>query len=216
MRTALLQTWSQPLFLYRIIEAVVAVALVVALSVLWQDVARRQGTILEAQQRLKNEPARISQTATVKKDLASFRDDIARLEGLVLSREMIGTLVGTLEAEAARTRVLVRVPEISEEVTLNEKRQPILATGPLRDARLTLEASGKPENLLVFLHAVEHVPYLVRVTEWSIQAQAATAAPTVNVLIPPDPDGTTVPSTPVDGELTATVLVAIKNDHETK
>lgn len=120
----------------------------------------------------------------LKDELALRQHDINRILAFVPERQALGDVVGALERVAKQGELIFLVPDVKEEVKLDEAGQPIEPTGPLREVRLHLVASGAPEETLRWLHAVEHQPYLLTVVDWSFATALEQARPGVGVAGP--------------------------------
>ncbi|MGH9858347.1 MAG: hypothetical protein ACRD4B_10930, partial [Acidobacteriota bacterium] len=86
----------------------------------------------------------------------------------IVSRQEVGDVVSFIEQEGVRQGISARVSDIEEEQQLDQFGNQIAASGPLVDVRLTIMADGPPENLVSFLHSMEHMPYLSQVDNWEI------------------------------------------------
>ena len=155
--------------------------LFIFLSLRIQD-ARRQ--IAERYLVLEQDLGSVVHMTELKDELALRQHDINRILAFVPERQALGDVVGALERVAKQGELAFLVPDVKEEVKLDEKGEPIEPTGPLREVRLHLVASGAPEETLRWLHAVEHQPYLLTVADWSFATALEQARPGVGVAGP--------------------------------
>lgn len=172
------------LVIWRVGEAtlvLVLVGVVVFLSLRIQD-ARRQ--IAERYLILEQDLGSMVHMTELKDELALRQHDINRILAFVPERQALGDVVGALERVAKQGELIFLVPDVKEEVKLDEKGEPVEPTGPLREVRLHLVASGAPEETLRWLHAVEHQPYLLTVVNWSFATALEQARPGVGVAGP--------------------------------
>lgn len=116
--------------------------------------------------------------------ISKWSDDIDRIKMLVIHRDEIGQVVGGLEREAKKYGVELRVPSVKEEVKLDGEGEAIEVRGSWREVRLSLVVIGSPEDLLRFLHAIEHEPYLMAVVDWRLEVQAPAISRGVAALMP--------------------------------
>jgi len=123
---------------------------------------RQQGEVLE---RLPEEESR---RVMLRGELERRRHDIERIKALVARRDQVGEVVNRIKAEGLARDIDVRVVQVVENVEDEEG-----STGPFKDVRLKIVGFGDPENLLDFLHASEHLPYLVSVFDWRVSTELA-------------------------------------------
>ncbi len=159
----------------------VLMGMVIFLSLRIQD-ARRQ--IAERYLILEQDLGGMAHMTELKDELAYRQHDINRILAFVPERQALGDVVGALERAAKQWELTFLVPDVKEEVKLDEKGEPIEPTGPLREVRLHLVASGAPEETLRWLHAVEHQPYLLTVVDWSFATALEQVRPGVGVVGP--------------------------------
>ena len=152
----------------------------VFLSQLIRDVRGQiAGQYMKIDQSMNN----IAFDAVLEEEVDKRSNDIDRIKMLVVHRDEIGQVIGELEREAKKYGVELRVPSVKEEVKLEEE-EPVEVSGLWREVRMSLVVIGSPEDLLGFLHAVEHEPYLMTAVAWRLEAQAPVLARGVAALMP--------------------------------
>lgn len=152
----------------------ILISVVIFLSWRIQD-ARRQ--IAERYITLEQNLKGMSRMTELEDELAWRQHDINRILALVPERQALGEVVSAMERAAEQEELAFLVPDVKEEVKFNDKGERIEPTGPLREVRLHLVASGAPEETLRWLHAVEHQPYLLTVVNWSFTTAWEQARP---------------------------------------
>lgn len=110
------------------------------------------------------------QEAALKSDLELRAHDFRRIDDLVVRRDSFADFIALLEGTAQQFGVFAQVLNISEtsEALADD------SFGDIHDVRVRVLAYGAPELLLRFLHAVEHLPYLLTVPVWDFSVAAVT------------------------------------------
>lgn len=117
----------------------------------------------------------VHQAALVER-LVKHEKEIKRIRTMVPGRDEISQVVELIEREAKSEGVAVLVPRIGEEPVYDENGVVIERTGPASVVRLKIEGVGDPLALLNFMHAVEHLPYLLRPVSFTLEKSAGAAA----------------------------------------
>lgn len=162
---------------WRVLEVV---AILLLAAALWwlagmvgdvrRELARRHATLARV-------PQRVAALAGAQATLEARTHDIERLEAFTVSRQGLGQVIAAMEEAAGRRQVDLEVTRV-QEVTVEGPAGEEVASleGPLADVRLAVVAIGKPEQLLQFIHELEHLPYLLTIPSWLLTAQAGPAA----------------------------------------
>jgi len=210
---------TRQLVIWRAGEAVLVVALVVVIAVLGSRIqdARRQTN--ERYVVLEQSLGSVAHGTWLREELSRREHDINRIKTFVPERQSLGDVVDALERSAERLGVAVTVPQVKEEVKEDEEGNPIVPTGPLRDIRLRLVASGAPDKTLRWLHAVEYQPYLLTMVSWRfVTGEAKNVQPGVGVPAPAGESSGEVAAqrmSTVEAEIIVTILVN-EEDEENK
>lgn len=177
----------RPLFLRRVVDGVVVLAGFALLIVGWRFLQQTQAEVRLQQARVDAAPQAQSEYIQLQQSLERYHHDLQRVTALLTPAEAVGDLVGQLEREAAAHRITMRIPDIKEEVKLDDSGQPVVSTGPFQEVRVTMLAVGEPVNLLSFVHAVEHLPVVLRFAGWELTvSRTAAARAIVPTPVPPE------------------------------
>ena len=194
----------------RSVEALLLIAGVV--GVVWGVgyVSSLRSQACQTQQLIEQRPNDALYFAGLKNALRENENDLTELSTLVPDREELGDLIGSLEALGRRYNVTVLVPEVAEVVVLNEGGILVPPTGPFLDIRMETTAEGEPLDLLRWLYAVEHMPYLVEIPTWHVQTGVVTE-PGFVAGAPPGGATNTTTDGPA-GLLEARLIVKVTNE----
>lgn len=169
----------------QVIVGVIVVAVMLGVAVfLSQLISTVRGQTIGQYIRLDQKISNVTFDVVLEEEISKRNYDIDRIRMLVIRRDEIGRVVGELEKEAKKLKVELRVPSIEEEVKFDEEGEIIEVSGSWREVRLSLVAIGASENLLKFLHRIEHGPYLMAVVDWRLEAQALVISRSVAALMP--------------------------------
>ncbi len=94
--------------------------------------------------------------------------DLNRIRAVVPTQNDLSDFISRLEAEAAKLNINISIPEVTEEKMYDASGQEITPTSVLRAVHLKLEGRGDPANLVRYLHQIEHLPFLLKVTALSL------------------------------------------------
>jgi len=148
----------------------VVVILIGACVWAWQQVYNEKIAMYQAQKAVNELPEQISGQAALKSDLERHEHDINRFRAFTPTRDGISEFVSRLEEESKKHSLTLSVTDITEGQKLDDQGLPIPISGPLNEVRMTGTAYGQPQELISFLFTLEHMPYLVRVIDWHLQA----------------------------------------------
>jgi hypothetical protein len=162
--------------LKRAVEGLVVLVLLGSLAWGYPVVARMREESARRQLEFENIPLNAGQEAELEREFKGQQPALARVRTVAIQEKNIGYFVSVLETLAAESQVVVEVPEVKEIIPLDESGQPLPIVGPVRDIELKIQAKGTPPDLLRYLYAVEHVPYLVAIPDWSVSAADQTRA----------------------------------------
>lgn len=189
---------------------IVLAGLVGALMWVWQQVHIQKVAMHQVQKSLNDLPERISGQAALKSELERHKHDIERLHRYTpAQQEGISEFVSELEKEAVREKIRFSINDIMKDQKTDESGNPIENTGPLNEVYIKGTANGRPEDLVSFLYTLEHMPYLVRVPEWTLQALATGNGASTIATIPTSTSGKEdVPEVP--GQLFFTLVITAR------
>lgn len=157
---------TKRLIIWRASEVTLVLVLVGVVTVLSLRIQSARRQIAEQYIALEQSLGDMGHMTGLKEGLSYRQHDIDHILAFVLERRALGDVVGALEKSAERLGLSLTVPQVEEEVKLDENGEPIEPTGPMREVRLHLVVSGSPEGTLRWLHAVEYQPYLLTVVGW--------------------------------------------------
>lgn len=164
------------------LEILLVISLAAGIVWLWRGLQELKFSVWKAQEQLNEIPVEEARTAAVENELAKRALDIERVRAFLVTREQIGDVVGEIESIARQYSVNVVVPEIEEVQKFDESGNPVEPSGPVRDVRLNLVATGHPKQLVQFLHAVEHMSRILYLEAWRLDADLAAAARSSSVI----------------------------------
>jgi len=196
---------------YRVLEAGILLSVVVLIVYGVYGVQDKRRQLAVAAERLAEGPQTVIRQATLERLVADRKHDVDRISAHVLQRESVGDFVGKLEGEAARFDILVQVPTITEEEN-DDMADPVLD-----DITVSLRAEGTAGNLLLFLHAVEHLPFLIDVREFNLDTGGGAGSPGFAITVPDRPeDDDSPPVPPANMTATLRVSLSINNDEDSE
>lgn len=113
--------------------------------------------------------------AALKAELARRVRDVERIDALIVRRARFADFITVLESHAQRHGVSLHVSSITEgdaapAGAAEESAEASPAT--LAEVHVHFAAEGTPRALLNFLHAVEHLPYVVELPAWEFAVHA--------------------------------------------
>ncbi len=126
----------------------------------------------------------------LQKELITVEEKLKKISSIVVSEDGLVDVVGSIVKAAQSSGVAVQVPEVSSDPT---------ATGVLQDVYIRLNAVGSPSALVMFLYRLEHLPYLVKLSSWSLDTTQQSSLRAFARLAPLDaalPAGRQARSTP--------------------
>lgn len=113
-------------------------------------------------------PERLLESARQRADLSRREVDIGRVERLLVPRSEVVAIVARIEQEATARGLTIAVPAIEEIRTVNAQGEEVESAGPARDVRLEISVDGPPEQIVAFVHSIEHLPYLLHLESWRL------------------------------------------------
>lgn len=140
----------------------------------WWFVYQEKIDVAAVQASRQREPSDLQSYTAWRGELAARQVDIDRIRAALITRDDIGQVVSTIEAEASRRGVTVQIPAVEEKVTLDESGKPVNPTAPLQEIRLELVGSGTPEALTQLLYSIEHVSPVAYLESWSVRSDPRT------------------------------------------
>ncbi len=162
------------LLLYRFLEVGVVIV-IIALCVWGYNKTRQtQRAAATEQARLAMRPQYLVRLSTVQQELRGRTPDLDRILQLIKSSQEIVGFIEELEETAKDYKVILEVPDIAEVQRLDEAGVPVVEGGPFRSISLTISAQGRAEDLLQYIHDVEHAPHLVSLRDWNITVDSVT------------------------------------------
>lgn len=180
-----------------------------AAGMVWLDLTtqRARQALSVREQQAEQALSGVSETAVLQAEADSRRAVLQKIAHLVPPERSLGDVIAALEGEAKDLRVQLAVPLVEE---ADGEEAGGEAGAVLRDVHLQLIVSGEPERLLSFFHAVEHLPYLLRVDAWHLTTTDEPARREAQALPPaagPGESESLTPSAPA--ELTLDVFLSI-------
>lgn len=180
---------------------------------LWYDVTKVREQLGQAQVELQNVPQQILHRTDLAQSLEARQHDINRLHTLIPSRQEVAGMLTALEAEAGKQNIVVEVTDISEVVVEKD-------TQPSEDfvvAQIKILADGRAIDLLSFLHQVEHLPYLITLSDWQVAAAGTGANQGISAVEVPatsDDQQTSDLIVASPSSLSATFLVTLRHGNQ--
>jgi Tfp pilus assembly protein PilO len=195
----------------RVGEGLLILILAASVVWLWWWVEKAQRVAMEKKLDLAQVPAAAVRMAALRGQLAERSNDIERLREYVPTRREIGEVVNGLGELGEGFGLEIRVVSVKEEVLVDEKGKEREPEGPLRLVRFVIVGVGPPEELLEFLHSVEHLPYLLAVPEWKVAVDTGQGSQGTKAASPEEDETT---SRRVTGQLNMSVLLSISSQAE--
>lgn len=158
----------------RSLESILLLLVVAAGAVGYGKVKATLAAVERQQAAIAARPEYLLRLATIQTQLRDRSPDSKRILQLILDPADIVGFIAGIEATADRHQVVLAVPSINEVKILNAAGLPIDPTGPFRSIQLSINAVGKPSDLLEYVHELEYGPHLVTLPKWSITVGAAT------------------------------------------
>lgn len=143
--------------------------------------------------------------------VAAHAHDVARIQSYLPTQDALPNVIAVLEETAVGRQVHIQVPDISAVEEVDENGEPVASPGPYHTVRLTVHGTGQPEGLLQFLHDLEHMPYVLTVAEWQLQAAAPTAVSALSVRAPTALTASGTPEPVPTSQMTAMLLLTVRD-----
>ena len=204
---------TRRLVLARLLEGSGLLLIIVACVWGYGQAWQTHEAVSAAQVRLADHPQYLLRLSSVQQELRGRSPDIERILRLVGDSQAIVGFIEELEETAQGRRVVLEVPSINEVQEVDETGQLVELRGPFRSISLTIAAHGRAEDLLQYIHDVEHAPHLVSLRDWNITAALA-AVPVAAAAPDTRQAGSTAQSTvPVRvGQLDAELILVVHNE----
>lgn len=117
-------------------------------------------------QTLASVPTEDQQARMLKKDLLDMNENIKKMSSIVITRDQLVEVVDAITLIARQSSVTVQVPEVQSDVG---------SVGILEDVHLHMNAVGSPSGLISFLYRLEHLPYMIHLSSWSVDVTRQSA-----------------------------------------
>ena len=156
------------LLVRRLVELVGVLVVAAAAVVVHGQAKDARGEAWQAVHTLEQLPENTRQLEAVRRTYEEQADTLETISALVPAREEIGRLITVFERSARENDVTLQIPEVLEQVLRDERGKELEWTGPGAQVSIRFRASGSPNDVLVWLYAVEHLPYLLRSVEWRL------------------------------------------------
>lgn len=127
----------------------------------WRWLTQARTALREQEASLEQLPQVVARQGAAQAELEKRAFDVQRVKSFLVAKDQIGKLVTEIEAAAREAGVEMAVPAVEEKEQLDEEGRIVPPGGPLFEVRLKIVATGQPAALLKFLHAAEHMQYLV-------------------------------------------------------
>jgi Tfp pilus assembly protein PilO len=166
---------------WRVVGLVLVVVLLGSIFLLGDQVQGVRRGLLSKQLSLEDSLKTAVYQASLQDQLVEYESDVARVESMMPTQDEIGSVISSVEAEAKKFSVTVKVPKVQEELTYDENGDKVEQTGPIRSVRIQIQGQGDPIALINFMHTVEHLPYLLGTVSFVFDSDSSSAAggPTV-------------------------------------
>ena len=113
----------------------------------------------------------------LQKELITVEEKLKKVSSIVVSEDGLVDVVSSIVQAGQASGVVVQVPEVSSDP---------IATGVLQDVHIRLNAVGSPSALVAFLYRLEHLPYLIRIDSWMLDATQQSSIRAFSGLAPSD------------------------------
>ena len=117
-------------------------------------------------------PNEATAVSVIERELKDSQERLEPIFQVAPDRDSLVGVVADIANLGVTYDVKVAVPKIREFEQLDEKGNIIEQKGVLLPVRLDISASGDPEKLVEFFHAVETLPYALYFESWNITALA--------------------------------------------
>ena len=188
-----------------IIKGSVLVLVIAGLVFAHSRVSALAALVIERRAELDQKPDEELRAATLRSELSRRAFDLNRIRTYVVPRDQIIDVVSAIEAEGQRFGVTVQVPDIQEEPVFDEAGNPIAPPGPLQDVQAKIIAVGPPDRLVAFLHSMDHLPYILRVTRWNLSLDRSALSSSSSISVP----GSEEAAVALEGFLESDVMITV-------
>ena len=192
----------------RLVELAGLLAIIGAASVVYGQAKVAHGEAWQAVTALEQLPENARALEEVQRSYESQTKALEAISALVPVREEIGQLVTLFERTARENDVTLQIPEVLEQLPRDERGKELEQTGPLAEVSVRFKASGSPTDVLVWLYAIEHLPYLLQPVEWKLTLGESLQPGFTAPLADPTGETTSTDSALLEGRL----ILTIQND----
>lgn len=105
---------------------------------------------------------------SIKKDLKEQADSLNRIKSMIVTVDNLPEAIKSIEARAAKLKLEVAIPTLTEIVDSEDAGGESFAGRDAKRVRLTIKATGRPQDLVGFLHGLESSPFLIEISKWDI------------------------------------------------
>lgn len=154
-----------------IIEVTVFVLVIAGMFWAWSILTNYRESVLGQALVLERRPEEQISFASVQAEINRRQDDFETVRSLIVERNDLGEVIGSIERVAGTSNVLVSLPEVEERQLVDESGTIVPPSGPIQEVRISIVASGDPRDLLDFIYRVENLPYLVWFEGWRLDTE---------------------------------------------
>lgn len=121
----------------------------------------------------KSLPSAVYQVS-LKEHLNTHQEKVDKIEQIIPPKNKIGSIINSFKEEATKRNIDVKVPTVEEKMIKKNGSKPKKQEGPIRTISLKVNSSGEPISLVNYMHSMEHMPWLLRVTDFSLNTDSKT------------------------------------------
>lgn len=146
---------------------------------------------------LEDAPAVHQQTRSIKKDLLDAEQKMKKISENLVSQDELVQVVDSIAQAGRLSGVLVQVPAVQSDPA---------ASGVLEDIRIRMNVAGSSPALVAFIYRLEHLPYVIRIASFTLDASRVSNIQSFSGVAPSDP---TRPKISSGGSLTVDAIISI-------
>jgi len=172
-----------------IINVVVRLAIIV-LAIGGLYAAHQQVQVLRLERatalvELEKTPDRLLEVAAQQADLDKHAFDIQRIDKYLITRENVVDVVSQIEQEGQVQGLTVQVPTIEEVIAAADGEKKVeRANATVSDIEMNVSVDGDPDDIIVFAHRIEHLPYLISLQYMSLGNKGQPVSQGANSAVP--------------------------------
>ncbi len=129
--------------------------------------------------KLENLPNDLQAWSKANAELHQYDSDWEKLEAMLIPIDKAGEIVKDLQNLGAKQQIQVQVPEIQEYIETDENKHQLNQYTGMQEVEISFSAVGNPDDLMLYLHDLEALPYALAVREWQLQTGTNAARGTV-------------------------------------